>query len=73
VGGEVAASSFEAPWMIWVILALGRNTGVAGAVAGERWFEGVKRGDGCCGGDKRACTADIEPTLAVRVWGNGKG
>lgn len=39
VGGEVAASSFAGPCMIWVIFALGRNAGVAGAVAGESGFE----------------------------------
>lgn len=67
VGGEVVNSSFEGPCMIWVIFALGRNMGVAGAVAGERRFEGTERGNGCCGGDKRACIAVMEPTLAVRV------
>ena len=39
VGGEVVASPFAGPCMIWVIFALGRNTGVAGAVAGESGFE----------------------------------
>ena len=73
VGGEVANWSFVAPCMIWVILALGRNMGVAGAVAGERTFEGVERGNCCCGGDKRACKGVVEPTLAVRVWENGEG
>jgi hypothetical protein len=73
VGGEAVASSFVGPWMMWVILALGRNMGVAGAVAGERIFEGVVRGNGCCGGDKRACIFAVEPTLAVRVRGNGEG
>ena len=67
VGGEMVDSSFEGPWMIWVILALGRNMGVVGAVAGEREFEGVERDNGCCGGDKRACIPVMEPTLAVRV------
>lgn len=73
MGGEAANSSFAAPCMIWVTLALGRNMGVAGAVAGERWFEGVERGNSCCGGDKRACRVVVEPTLAVRVWANGDG
>src|SRR5258706_6332610 len=36
VGGEVVASSFVGPCMIWVIFALGRNTGVAGLGLGER-------------------------------------
>lgn len=67
VGGEVAGWSFVAPCMIWVILALGRNMGVEGAVAGERRFGGVERGNSCCGGDKRACIVVVEPTLAVRV------
>ncbi len=73
VGGEVVASSFVGPCMIWVIFALGRNTGVAGAVAGERGLKGVWRGNGCCGGDNRPCIVVVESRLAVRVWGNGEG
>ena len=35
-----------------MILALNENM-VAGAVAGERRFESVESGDGCCGGGTR--------------------
>jgi len=73
VGGEAVDSSFVGPWMIWVIFALGRNMGVVGAVIGERILEGVEKANGCCGGDKRVCILVVEPTLAVRVRGNGEG
>ena len=73
-GGEMVGSSFAGPGMIWVIFALGRNVGVAGVMAGEGRFEdGETEGDRCCGGEKRACIVVVEPTLAVRVRGNGEG
>jgi hypothetical protein len=60
--------------MIWVTLALGRNIGIVGVVAGEGAIvEGAEGGNGCCGGDMRPCMLTVEPTLAVRVRGNGEG
>ena len=81
VGGEMVDSSLAGPWTIWVIFALGLNMGVVGVMAGEGAFGGVERvrggcgcGCGCgCGGEKRACIPAVEPTLAVRVRGNGEG